>query len=373
MKQTNDMKQSEQARLTSQPPILRLENVTFYYPQTSLPAVDKLSLELAKGDVLGLVGPSGCGKTTLLRIIAGFESLQAGIVELDGQQVAGKGCWIPPEQRRVGIVFQDHALFPHLNVIQNIAFGLHSDPLRRKDKAALRNRQQQIMAMLELIGLEGLEYRYPYELSGGQQQRVALARTLAPQPKLVLLDEPLSNLDMQIRLRLREEVREILKVTGTSAIFVTHDQQEALAMADSIAVMHQGQLEQIGKPEQIYTQPVSRFVATFMNQVNILPAQRCEQVWETEVGNFSVTTPTNAHIGELLIQEKDVLLHPDPDAGAVIRTRQFLGREYRYGIETPSGKKLHARIPPETILSIGTRVQVSVVNQSVKFFAVDRS
>jgi iron(III) transport system ATP-binding protein len=354
---------------TVRSPILHLENVTLYYPSALVPAVDRVSLELARGEVLGLVGPSGCGKTTLLRIIAGFESLQAGIVEIDGQRVAGNGRWIAPEQRQVGIVFQDHALFPHLNVIQNIAFGLHSDAVRRRDKAALHSRQQQITAMLDLIGLEGLEYRYPHELSGGQQQRVALARALAPQPRLLLLDEPLSNLDMQTRLRLRQEVRDILKATGTSAVFVTHDQQEALAIADSIAIMHQGQLEQIGNPEHIYSQPVSRFVATFMNQMNILPAQRRGQVWETEVGNFAVTAPTNAHTGELMIQEEDVLLHPDPTAVAVIKTRQFLGRQYRYGLETPSGKKLHARTPSETILPIGTRVQVSVVNQAVKFFA----
>ncbi|MEC4819525.1 MAG: ABC transporter ATP-binding protein, partial [Scytonema sp. PMC 1069.18] len=265
------------------PTILRLENVTLKYSQMRVPSVCGVSLELAQGDVLGLVGPSGCGKTTLLRIIAGFESPQVGTVEIAEKLVAGNDNWIPPEQRYVGMVFQDYALFPHLSVVENIAFGLRF--------ATAKDRRIQVAELLELVRLTGLDNRYPHELSGGQQQRVALARALATQPQLLLLDEPLSNLDVQVRLRLREEVLAILKAKKISGIFVTHDQQEALAIADQVAVMQQGKLEQIGTPEEIYTQPASRFVAEFITQANFLPARRKGDIWETEIGYFTPTPP----------------------------------------------------------------------------------
>lgn len=350
----------------AQSPILRLENVSIRFSQMTAPAVAEVSLALATGDLLGLLGPSGCGKTTLLRIVAGFASPQVGTVEIAGRMVASKECWVSPEQRHVGMVFQDYALFPHLTVAENVAFGLRG----RKGDAG---KCQEAEKLIVLVGLGGLENRYPHELSGGQQQRVALARALAPQPKLVLLDEPLSNLDVQVRLRLREEVREILEVTGTSGIFVTHDQQEALAIANKVAVMCQGRLEQLGTPEEIYNQPSSRFVAEFVTQANFLPAKRRGQFWETEVGDFDVaatTMPwveTSADTGELMIREEDLMLQPDPDAPAVIKTRRFLGREYRYCLQTSSGKELHARTTDETALPIGTRVQLSVV-KPLRFF-----
>ena len=351
-----------------QSPILRLENVSVQFSQMTAPAVAEVSLVLATGDLLGLLGPSGCGKTTLLRIVAGFASPQVGTVEIAGRMVASKECWMSPEQRHVGMVFQDYALFPHLTVAENVAFGLRA--ARKKGNAG---KCQDAEKLIVLVGLGGLENRYPHELSGGQQQRVALARALAPQPKLVLLDEPLSNLDVQVRLRLREEVREILDATKTSGIFVTHDQQEALAIANKVAVMCQGRLEQLGTPEEIYNQPSSRFVAEFVTQANFLPAKRRGQFWETEVGYFDVagaTMPlveTPADAGELMIREEDLILQPNPDAPTVIKTRRFLGREYRYCLQTSSGKELHARTTVETALPIGTRVQLSVV-KPLRFF-----
>lgn len=350
--------------------ILRLEGITKQFELSPLPAVANVSLTLQQGDLLGLLGPSGCGKTTLLRIVAGFEQPQSGIVELAGRPVAGGGSWVPPERRDTGMVFQDYALFPHLTVAENVAFGLKQN--RGKNSGlSVKERVQEAIA---LVGLSSLEKRYPHELSGGQQQRVSLARALAPQPALILLDEPLSNLDVQERLRLRQEVRSILKETGTSAIFVTHDQEEALSISDRVGVMRSGHLEQLGTPEEIYTHPASRFVAEFVTQANFLPAQRQGHLWETEVGAFSINTmadgfnsTSESHnvifdTGELMLREENLILKPDDEAKVVIRDRHFLGREYRYCLETPSGKRLHARTALSIQLPIGTRVRLSVAN-----------
>ncbi len=368
--------------------ILRLEDVTKQFSRTAPPAVSAVTLALKQGDLLCLLGPSGCGKTTLLRLIAGFEQPQAGTIEIDGQRVAGAGYWVPPERRGIGMVFQDYALFPHLTVAKNIAFGLREDSKRQRQ---LRKR---VAAAIALVGLEGLENRYPHELSGGQQQRVALARALAPRPKLVLLDEPLSNLDVQVRLRLRQELRDILKAAGTSGILVTHDREEALSIADQVAVIQQGCLEQVGNPEQIYGEPTSRFVAEFVTQANFLPAQRLsttegcnQQVWSTEVGCFECSgeqdcigevlrlqrcpttlPPLSPEAGELMIRQEDLILEPANDANVIIRDRQFLGHEYRYCLLAPSGHQLHARTPIRTALPVGTRVNLSVARGGLRVF-----
>ncbi|MBC1225048.1 ABC transporter ATP-binding protein [Nostoc sp. UCD121] len=345
------------------PAILRLDNVTLKFAQMNAPAVAGVSLALAPGDVLGLLGPSGCGKTTLLRIIAGFESPQTGTVEIAGQLVAGDGQWIPPEQRNFGMLFQDYALFPHLTVAENIAFGLRR--MKKKSDGCANTkgeRRQEVAELLTLVRLPGIEKRYPHELSGGQQQRVALARALAPQPKLLLLDEPLSNLDLQVRLKLREEVLGILKNKGISGIFVTHDQQEALAIADQLAVMQQGKFEQIDTPEAIYNQPASRFVAEFVTQANFLPAQLQGNCWATEIGCFAVESKIFQDKGDLMIREEDIILHPASDGAMKIETRFFLGHEYRYSLYTPSGKQLYARTPASIALPIGTQVNLSIAN-----------
>jgi iron(III) transport system ATP-binding protein len=347
--------------------ILQLENIVKQFSRTNNTAVDGVSLTLEQGDILGLLGPSGCGKTTLLRIIAGFESSSQGKVTLAEQIVCGQGCWLPPEKRNTGMVFQDYALFPHLNVAENIAFGLKSQ------KSSLDRQQikQRVAEVLALVGLTGLEKRYPHELSGGQQQRIALARALAPQPALILLDEPLSNLDVQVRLRLREEIRSIIKAAGTSAIFVTHDREEALAICDRIAVMRQGKLEQIGTPEEIYIQPASRFVAEFVTQANFLPAKRNGEFWTTEIGKLAIPNQQSTHsydLGELMLPQEDIILTPDENADVVVKDRQFLGREYRYCLETASGKRLHARTTAYKAVAIGTKVNLSVMGKTSQVF-----
>ncbi|NET35124.1 MAG: ABC transporter ATP-binding protein [Cyanothece sp. SIO1E1] len=356
------------------PTILHLEGITKQFSRSAVPAVAAVTLTLQQGELLGLLGPSGCGKTTLLRLIAGFERPQSGTIEIAGHTVAGSGCWVSPEKRGIGMVFQDYALFPHLSVAQNVAFGLPGSG--RKMTPTTRQRVAEVLA---LVGLEGLENRYPHELSGGQQQRIALARALAPNPNLVLLDEPLSNLDVQVRLRLRQELRDILKAAGTTAVFVTHDQEEALSISDSIAVMCKGCLEQLGTPEEIYAAPASRFVAEFVTQANFLPAQRRGEVWETEVGCFAVSqdavyptakgNPNASAQAEIMIRQEDFILKPDESAAVVIRDRQFLGREHRYCLRTPSGQELIARTLIGQALPVGTRVQISVAQHALRIFS----
>ncbi len=355
--------------------ILHLESVNKQFSRTTTPAVQNVNLTLYQGDILGLLGPSGCGKTTLLRIIAGFEQPQSGIVTINGRVVAGRHDWVVPEKRNVGMVFQDYALFPHLTVAKNIAFGLHNS-----GKKSSTQINHQVADVLELVGLSGLENRYPHELSGGQQQRVALARALAPSPALVLLDEPLSNLDVQVRIRLRQELRDILKSAGASGIIVTHDQEEAMAISDRVAVMRAGCVEQFGTPEDIYTEPASKFVAEFVTQANFLPARRHDRVWETEVGTFELTNNNvfRGEIGsldefdylELMIRQEDLILKADDKGSIVIRDRQFLGREFRYCLQTESGKELIARTTPQVALPIGIKVKVSVAEDNLRVFPV---
>ncbi|ACK65802.1 ABC transporter related [Rippkaea orientalis PCC 8801] len=349
------------------PVILHLDQIIKQFSNHQIPAVNQVSLTLNQGDILGLLGPSGCGKTTLLRIIAGFEQPSSGTVELAGQIVAGAGHWLPPEQRHTGMVFQDYALFPHLSIAENIAFGLQ----KKKERLPKPKIQHRISEVLALVGLSGLEKRYPHQLSGGQQQRVALARALAPAPALILLDEPLSNLDVQVRLRLRHEIRHILKATGISAIFVTHDQEEALAISDKIAVMSHGKVEQMGTPEEIYTRPASRFVAEFVTQANFIPAKRQGELWTTEIGQWQIPTPEvlqGCHDGDVMVRQEDILLEPDESATIIISDRQFLGREYRYCLQMPSGGQLHARTTLNTQLPIGTRVQLAIPTYAPKIF-----
>lgn len=345
--------------------VLQLEAVTRQFTPQLPAAVGSVSFNLQSGELLSLLGPSGCGKTTLLRLIAGFEQPQSGTIAIGQQTVSGAGQWVPPEKRGVGMVFQDYALFPHLTVQHNIAFGL-----REKPPAAVRQRVQEVMS---LVGLEQFGDRYPHQLSGGQQQRVALARALAPHPFLVLLDEPLSNLDAQVRLRLRQELREILKAAGTSAVLVTHDQEEALSISDRVAVMRQGRLEQIGTPETLYWQPASRFVAEFVTQTNFLPAQRQAQQWQTGLGNLPIDRVIlsegldQAAPADLMLRQEDLLLSPlaatQPSAianSAVVQDRQFLGREYRYSLVLASGQRLVARTAAELCLPVGAVVELSI-------------
>jgi iron(III) transport system ATP-binding protein len=343
-------------------PILQLHQVTRQYSRHAHPAVCSISLSLCCGDLLALLGPSGCGKTTLLRLIAGFETPQDGTIAITERPVAGNGQWVPPERRGVGMVFQDYALFPHLTVRQNIEFGLGN-------RAHSASRVKDVLAIVRLVGLEN---RYPHQLSGGQQQRVALARAIAPNPSLILLDEPLSNLDVQVRLQLRQELRAILKAAGASAIFVTHDQEEALSIADQVAVMCQGRLEQIGTPEQLYQQPASRFVAEFVTQANLIPAQRQGKVWQTEIGAIAIGSDQFSSLpdqSDLMLRQEDLVLTPDPHSSITIIDRQFLGREYSYGLQLPSGRTIIARTPVTTCLEMNTSVQVAIAAEKVRSYS----
>lgn len=371
--------------------ILALEGVKKQFPNSTTAAVADVSLEVKQGEIISLLGPSGCGKTTLLRLIAGFERPDAGAIAIGGLPVASEGVWVNPEHRHLGMVFQEYALFPHLTVADNVAFGLQK---RRGEKFSLKvwptsltntkAIRARVKELLELVGLEGLDRRYPHELSGGQRQRVALARALAPSPEIVLLDEPLSNLDLQVRLYLREEVRKILKNTGTTAIFVTHDREEALAISDRVAVMRSGAIEQIGTPEEIYQAPVSRFVAGFVTEANFLTARRIGQKWETEVGCFEILDSDldsgmnsellrDGDLAELMIREEDVTLQPSEQASVVIRDRQFLGREHRYCLITPSGQEIHARTTVNSLLPVGTRVAVGAVPTGLRIYPTPKS
>jgi iron(III) transport system ATP-binding protein len=350
----------------AQSSLLALDGIVKQFAGANFTAVNTITFNLAQGEVLGLLGPSGCGKTTLLRLIAGFEKPQSGTIQLAGQTVVSTRHWVPPERRDVGMVFQDYALFPHLSVAQNVAFGLQN-PRRRLPQAQV---QALTAAAIARVGLTGLEHRYPHELSGGQQQRVALARALSPQPALILLDEPLSNLDVQVRLRLRQEIRDVLKSTGTSALFVTHDQEEALSMCDRVALLHHGCLEQIDTPEKLYYEPASQFVSEFVTQANSLKAQWYDGGWKTDIGWFAA--PSNycadTENGIAMILQEGLRMEADSNSPIRICDRQFLGREYRYCLSTPDGATLYVRSPVHQPLAVGSTVQLSINPNAVRIF-----
>jgi iron(III) transport system ATP-binding protein len=300
--------------------LLEVEGLTRRFRPDEPPVVDRVNLTVGEGELLALLGPSGCGKTTTLRIIGGFERADAGTIRLRGQDLTD----LPPERRGIGFVFQDYALFPHLSVLDNVAFGLRG--MKRVESAA-RARQ-----MLALVGLSGLEARRPHELSGGQQQRVALARTLAVAPPLVLLDEPFSNLDAAMRIETRQEVRRLLKETGSAAILVTHDQEEALALADRIAVMEGGRIRQIGTPDEIYRNPSSSFVASFIGRSNIVEGQANGMEAETGFGRVPLTRAANGTVS-LAVRPEQIMLDPDPTGPAAIVGREFRGHDQLYWVQ----------------------------------------
>lgn len=318
-------------------------------------AVDAVELHIRKGEILALVGPSGCGKTTLLRLLAGFERPDAGEIYLQGQLVAGLKTFVPPERRGVGMVFQEYALFPHLTVAENIAFGLVG-----KDR---RVRAMRVAEMLALVGLSGYGERYPHQLSGGERQRVALARALAPNPVLVLLDEPFSSLDADRRALVREEVHGILKRAGATAVFVTHDQEEALVMGDRLAVLRQGRLEQVDGPDVVFHNPATRFVAEFMGQTDFLPGQVTSEGIRTEVGLLPqrVRAPEGAEV-ELAVRGDDIAISTEPRGqagipGMVIGCR-FQGAQNIYRLRLPSGCILHSIQPHTCRVATGEQVCV---------------
>ncbi|MFW6074675.1 MAG: ABC transporter ATP-binding protein [Chloroflexota bacterium] len=327
-----------------------LRDVFKQFPGNSAPAVQSLNLTVEPGEIVALLGPSGCGKTTTLRLIAGFEQPDSGEVQIAGTAVAGNGSFIAPEHRGVGMVFQDYALFPHLTVAENIAFGLRDLP-RRERKGRLEE-------LLDLIGLADVADRHPHQLSGGQQQRVAMARALGPRPHVLLLDEPFSNLDTELRLRMRIEVRDLLKKLGTTAILVTHDQQEAMTVADRMAVMLAGSIQQIDAPEVVYHYPATRAVANFVGQGTFVPAWIRGEFADSDLGQFEIDEHDAQEQVELLIRPRDVTMEVDPDGVAVVISRTFHGAETTYLVQLPCGVQLQSSQPSYVSISPGTRVQV---------------
>ena len=333
---------------------LIIDNITLNYGEKSV--LQNFSLQLQDGEIGCLLGASGCGKTTALRAIAGFELPMQGKIQIQGCTVYHEGRSTLPEQRKVGMVFQDYALFPHLNVHDNIAFGLHATS-RSEKKSRVGN-------MLNLMGLQELETRFPHELSGGQQQRVALARALAPRPQLLLLDEPFSNLDVELRERLAHEVRNILKQTGTTAMLVTHDQHEAFAMADVVGVMDEGHIQQWSSPYDLYHRPDSRFVADFIGEGVFLPARLIsEHCLEFALGQICRPEALPHPIGtslEVLIRPDDVQHVDNSSIKAIVRAKAFRGAEFLYTLELASGEKLLSLVPSHHDHAIGEAIGIEM-------------
>lgn len=332
---------------------LNIQHLIKSYANSLTPAVNDISFTMQNGEILALVGPSGCGKTTTLRLIAGLERPDHGEIWINGREAATPTAFVPPERRGVGMVFQDHALFPHLTVFDNIAFGL------RGRKAA--EIQQTVDEMLCLVGLEPLARRFPHALSGGERQRVALARALAPQPVLVLMDEPFSSLDTDLRLEMREQVRDLLKAMHATVVFVTHDQEEALYMGDRLAVFLKGKLEQVGTPEQIFQESATRFVAEFMGNSSFLPGKITRGGIHTEVGMLSqsVNLPAEACV-EVAVRADDVRFQPDGVGNGVIASRVFRGTMNMYRLRLDSGLIVNAFKEHTEIFPAGARVKIFV-------------
>jgi len=327
-------------------PGLAIDRVSHRYGEVA--AVQAAHLHVAPGELVCLVGPSGCGKTTLLRLAAGLEPLQSGRIMIGGRVVAGGGAAVPPEQRRIGLVFQDMALFPHLTVEGNVAFGL-------RDLAA-EDRRQRVAQVLDQVGMAGTGGRYPHMLSGGQQQRIALARALAPRPPVMLLDEPFSGLDTQLRDQVRDETLHVLKRSGVATLMVTHDPEEAMFMADRICVMQQGRIVQTGTPVAVYRSPASAFVAGFFGQVNVLAGVVQAGLVQTPFGPVPAAAMDEGTAVTVLIRPEALILRPidpdgaDPPCPARVLAARLLGRSswihLCLGDGVPGGHRhVHARVP----------------------------
>ena len=333
--------------------VLELRYVSCAY-ETGRPAVQGISFAAREGEILCLLGPSGSGKTTILRAIAGFEPVRSGQLFLSGQLVSSPDMMIPTENRHVGMVFQEYALFPHLRVQDNIAFGLHH--LARSERAA------RVQEMLRLTGLEGFERRYPHELSGGQQQRVALSRALVQNPVVLLLDEPFSNLDPDMAGRMRQELHDLLRRTKTTTVLVTHDHDEAFAMADRIAVLNHGRLEQFDTPEMMYHMPATPFVADFVGQADFIPGTVSQGMVHTELGEFPDTIECKDGTAVVvMIRPDDIHLVPTEGARSHVLSRQFHGSENLYTVSLPSGQIVHSSQGSTSVYQAGTTVELRVL------------
>jgi iron(III) transport system ATP-binding protein len=333
--------------------VLKVDSIQCHYGQQIV--LDDLSFHVNEGGICCLLGPSGCGKTTALRAIAGFQTINHGKISLYNQLLSSKDFRLEPEQRHIGMVFQDYALFPHLSVRDNIRFGIRKLPPEKQ--------RHIVDELLALIKLDDLGSRYPHELSGGQQQRVALVRALAPNPKLLLLDEPFSNLDVDLRRHLSLEVRDILKHYGTSAILVTHDQEEAFAFGDHIGLLHDGKLQQWDTPFNLYHEPVNRFVANFIGQGGLLPGLALNQnSVKTELGTISgnraypwqIDTPL-----DVLLRPDDVVINNQTGISAEITKKVFSGSATLYTLRLPTGSTVESLLPSHYDYLIGDTIKVS--------------
>ncbi|QFU83193.1 ABC transporter ATP-binding protein [Natronorubrum aibiense] len=351
--------------------VLELEGVGKRYGSEEV--IPQLSLSVHDGEILTLLGPSGCGKTTTLRLIAGLERPNAGRIRLQGNDVAGNGRFVPPEERGVGVVFQEFALFPHLTARENVAFGLQ--------EWSEADRDTRVDELLELVGLESQGEAYPDELSGGQQQRIALARSLAPEPEMLLLDEPFSNLDVDLRVEMREEVRRIIKEAGVTAISVTHDQEEALSISDRVAVMNDGDIEQVDTPQQVFQQPESRFVAGFLGHASFLSGAVHGDSVDTALGRVlrdDVNGLAHQYDGsniDLLVRPDDVTAFPaeDDETNGRVVYRRYLGPTVLYRVELDSGETIECMHNHSDQLDLDERVAVRVTaDHELAWFPVDQ-
>lgn len=319
-------------------------------------AVNRASLDVKSGTLLALLGPSGCGKTTLLRLIAGLEQPHGGTIEVAGHTVESDSVHLPPERRQVGLVFQEYALFPHLSVADNVAFGLP----RGADRAA------RVEDLLGQVGLDGLGARMPHELSGGQQQRVALARALAPGPRLIMLDEPFSNLDPALREGVRREVRRVLRAAKATAIVVTHDQEEALSLADEVAVMMDGRILQQARPAELYRRPASRRIAEFVGDINVIAGRAIGRAVVCDLGTISVLDDLYGP-ADVLIRPEALQLTEDLGGQAVQVGRSFFGHDQMINLRFDSGLRLASRVGPTFTFRRGARVRVQLSGDVLAF------
>jgi iron(III) transport system ATP-binding protein len=347
-------------------PVLRLENLWKRFG--SEPVIEDLSLSVTEGEILTMLGPSGCGKTTTLRLIAGLDRPDSGVVRLNGEPVSGEGSFVAPEERGVGVVFQEFALFPHLTAAENVAFGLQDLSQAETDR--------RVSDLLDLVGLEAQADSYPDELSGGQQQRVALARSLAPEPEILLLDEPFSNLDVDLRVAMREEVRDIIKEAGVTAISVTHDQEEAMSISDRVAVVNDGRIEQIGEPEQVFQHPESRFVAGFLGYASFIPGRVQGDVVETDVGAVpreqihGLAPEYDDTCIDILVRPDDVYAKPasvaDGDAerervgNAEVKAKRYLGPTILYEVALDDGSRVQCMHNHDEQVDLDSRVDLTL-------------
>jgi iron(III) transport system ATP-binding protein len=332
-------------------PLISVDGVHVSFGDTK--ALTNLTLDVPAGGLLALVGPSGCGKTTALRVIAGFQDVDAGSVSIRGRQVLGPNVNVAPEKRNVGMVFQDYALFPHISVAENVGYGVSGS-----------DRVSRVAEVLDLVGLNGYESRFPHELSGGEQQRVALARALAPSPDVVLLDEPFSNLDAPQRERMRRELKATIRSAGVTAVLVTHDQSEALAIADVIAVMREGSIRQVGRPDEVYRSPVDPWVAGFLGDAILLPGTIEHGAISTSLGSID-TDIADGLAAVVMIRPEWISPSVVDEGQGTVTDTEFYGHDQRVEIELVDGDKVEALVPSLRAISVGDSVDLEILDAVV--------